>query len=155
MRMGDGEAHSLFLIYPYNPHDPDFNGLPFWDIASCFEVYLFEIQHNASPICAHCRATADTAMHVVVLSIFGLWKGRRFLSGWARCPWQNIRFYCQGSYLLRCVCLTALADFFEAIMRKNEWAKWEHQALKRQRALLACLRSDDDHAYKCLYNVHI
>jgi len=32
----------------------------------CFEAYLFEIQRNASPICAHCHTIADMAMHMLL-----------------------------------------------------------------------------------------
>jgi len=47
----------LFLVYLYNLHDPDFNGS--WVLSSLFE-------HNASPICAHCHAIANTAMHTLL-----------------------------------------------------------------------------------------
>ena len=32
-----------------------------------FEIYLFDIQHNASPICVHCHTIANTAMHIIII----------------------------------------------------------------------------------------
>jgi len=57
--MSDGGAHSLFLVYSYNPHDPDFNGS--W----VFEAYFFQVQRNASPNWAH-WSTMDMAMHMLL-----------------------------------------------------------------------------------------
>jgi len=74
----NGEAHSLFLIYSYNPHDPDFN--------RCFEAYYFEILRNALSICAHCHATADTAMHTLFFCASWAQEDFIFSAIGARCP---------------------------------------------------------------------
>jgi len=68
----------------------------------CFEAYLFEIQRNASPICAHCHTTADMAMHMLLFC--PSWTAER-TSFFKRLGLDvfDMRLHCQGGYILRCV----------------------------------------------------
>ncbi|XP_011057113.1 PREDICTED: uncharacterized protein LOC105147651 [Acromyrmex echinatior] len=101
----------------------------------CFKAYLFEIQRNASPICAHCRVTADTAMHMLLFCPSWAAERTSLFEGLGHDVLDRtygiVRIVmCSAAYW------TALADFCDAVMRKTEQAEWEHQALKKQRAFL-------------------
>jgi len=85
-RMGDGGVYSLFLVYSYNLHNPDFKIIGH----GCFEVYFFEIQHNALPrysITHLCALLCDCEYgDVYAVVLLRPRKGRHFLAVEARCP---------------------------------------------------------------------
>ncbi|XP_011057511.1 PREDICTED: uncharacterized protein LOC105147885 [Acromyrmex echinatior] len=109
----------------------------------CFEAYFFEIQRNASPICAHCRATADTAMHTLL-----------FCPSWAT---ERMSLFEQlgldvldrtYGFIIRAAmcsaaCWTALADFCETVMRKKKRTEWKRSP-GETKGSFNCLESDDN-----------
>jgi len=136
--MDDREAHSLFSIYSYNPHDPDFDGHGY------FETYLFDI-HNASPICVHCHTIADTAMHTILFC--PSWATER-TSLFERLGLDvfDIWLHCQDGYMLCCV-LDSLRGFLQSCYAQERAGRVGASGPEDTKNFLAqaYLGSDDNH----------
>ena len=127
-RKSDGGAHSLFLVYSYNLHDPNFN--------SCHVLRSIFLRYSV---------TRRRFVHIVV---------RLRIRRCTRCCFVHLgprrgRYFFEGLGLAVLEGHTALSGRlcdYEWWRPRGSRAEWERQVLKRQKALLAlaCLESDDN-----------
>ncbi|XP_018302110.1 uncharacterized protein [Mycetomoellerius zeteki] len=98
----------------------------------CFEVYLSEINKAETPICQHCMAARDNAVHTL-LHLWAVERRNLFVALGLDLYLDREYTRAIGAIVGSASAWTAFANYCEIVIRRKEEAEREHKGVRRIR----------------------